>query len=65
MIDDGKNRRTVTLNRSNFGLHIVPKIWREITNFSSGAICLVLASHPYDEEDYIRKYADFLEFKNV
>ncbi|MFW5879761.1 MAG: sugar 3,4-ketoisomerase [bacterium] len=64
-INDGKNRRTITLNRPNYGLHIKPGIWRELSNFSSGAICLVLASEKYNEEDYIRKYNNFLEFKNT
>ena len=56
VLDDGKNRKVVELNRPYYGLHIVPGIWREIINFSSGAICLVLASHKYDKEDYIRDY---------
>jgi hypothetical protein len=63
IIDDGKNRRTVTLNRPNLALHIVPGLWRELDNFCSGSISLVLASHIYDEKDYIRNYNEFLEFK--
>jgi len=63
ILDDGKNRRTVTLNRPNVALHIVPGLWRELDNFSSGSICLVLASHKYDEGDYIRDYEKFLEYK--
>ncbi len=63
-IDDGTNKRTITLNRPYFGLHIVPGIWRELSNFSSGAICLVLASHKYDEKDYIRDYKEFKDLKN-
>lgn len=62
-LNDGTNKRTITLNRPYFGLHIVPGIWRELSNFSSGAICLVLASHKYDENDYIRDYMQFKEFK--
>ena len=62
-LDDGTNKRTITLNRPYFGLHVVPGIWRVLSNFSSGAICLVLASHKYDEKDYIREYADYLNFK--
>lgn len=58
-LDDGANKKTVQLNRSSFGLHLRPGIWREISNFSSGAICLILASMPYDEEDYIRDLDDF------
>jgi len=65
LIDDGRNRRTVMLNRPYHALHIVPGIWRELHNFSSGAICLVLASAVYDEADYIRQYTEFLEFKGV
>ena|SRR5680860_737980 len=51
ILDDGKNRKIVTLNRPNLALHIVPGLWRELDNFSSGSICLVLASHIYDEKD--------------
>jgi hypothetical protein len=61
LLDDGINKKIVHLNRSYYGLHIVPGIWRELLNFSSGAICLVLASEKYDESDYIRKYNKFIE----
>lgn len=64
VVDDGKNRKVVELNRPYYGLHIVPGIWREIINFSSGAICLVLASDKYDKEDYIREYINFRAYKN-
>jgi hypothetical protein len=64
VLDDGKNRKVVELNRPYYGLYIVPGIWREIINFSSGAICLVLASHKYDKEDYIRDYNQFTVFKH-
>jgi len=63
VLDDGNRRRTVTLNRSYYGLHLRPGIWREIVNFSSGATCLVLASQPYEESDYIRRRDEFLRFK--
>jgi len=63
LLDDGMNKKVVTLNRSYFGLLVVPGIWREIMEFSSGAICLVLASDVYREEDYIRIYSDFLKMK--
>ena len=63
ILDDGKNTKTVTLNRPNFALHIVPGLWRELNNFSSGSISLVLASHKYDEKDYIRNYNKYLKFK--
>ncbi|MDR0506472.1 MAG: FdtA/QdtA family cupin domain-containing protein [Dysgonamonadaceae bacterium] len=63
VLNDGNVRRTVSLNRPYHGLLIVPGIWRELNNFSSGAVCLVLASHKYDEKDYIRNYEEFLEYK--
>lgn len=63
LLDDGRTKRQVLLNRPNFGLHIPPGIWASEINFSSGAICLVLASHEYDESDYIRKYKSFMEYK--
>lgn len=62
-LDDGVQKRSIFLNRPYYALHIVPGIWREITNFSSGSICMVLASHVYDEKDYIRKYDEFLKFR--
>jgi hypothetical protein len=63
VLDDGKNRKRITLNRPNIALHIVPGIWRELDNFSSGAISLVLASHGYDEQDYIRDYNEYINKK--
>jgi len=62
LLDDGINKKIVHLDRPYIGLHIVPGIWRELMNFSSGAICLVLASDVYKEEDYIR---DYVFFKNL
>lgn len=59
VVDDGFNHRTFSLNRSYYGLFIPTMVWREIVNFSSGAVCLVLASHPYDEADYYRDYDEF------
>lgn len=64
LIDDGNQKRVVQLNQPYMGLLIVPGIWRELIHFSSGAICLVLASHKYDKDDYIRSYDTFLKFKN-
>jgi len=64
ILDDGKNRKIVTLNRPNLALHIVPGLWRELDNFSSGSISLVLASHTYDESDYIRDYNEFIKYIN-
>lgn len=62
-LDDGKYKRQIFLNRPNLGLHIPPGIWASEENFSSGAICLVLASHTYNESDYLRSYIEFLNFK--
>lgn len=62
VLDDGTNKRTVTLNRPFWGLHVPPGIWAKEQGFSSGSICLVLASHGYDEEDYIRTYDEYLNF---
>lgn len=62
-IHDGDHKQTVTLNKPHKGLLIVPGIWREIDNFSSGAVCLVLASELFKESDYIREYETFLAFK--
>lgn len=63
VLDDGKNKRRINLNRPNMALHIVPGLWRELDNFSSGSICLVLASEIYKEKDYIRSYNDFINIK--
>lgn len=63
VIDDGIVKRSVTLNRPYHCLNIVPGIWREIVNFSSGSICLVIASCKYDEADYIRNYEEFVQYK--
>ncbi len=63
LLDDGKTKRQVMLNRPDIGLHIPPGIWASELNFSSGSICLVLASHKYDEKDYLRYYDEFLNFK--
>lgn len=62
-LDDGKVKKTVMLNQPYRGLHIPPGIWASEVNFSSGAICLVMASHTYDESDYIRDYDLFLKEK--
>jgi hypothetical protein len=65
LLDDGKNKKVVTLNRPDYGLMVVPGIWRELMEFSSGAICLVLASHKYNESDYMRDYSEFKLFKKA
>jgi hypothetical protein len=59
-LDDGHSKKTISLNRSYAGLYICPMIWREIDNFSSGAVCMVLASDYYDEADYYRDYDEFV-----
>ena len=63
-LDDGKFKRQVFLNRPDIGLHIPAGVWASEFNFSSGAICLGLASHNYNESDYIRDYSDFIKFRN-
>ena len=63
VLDDGKEKRRVVLNRPYQGLYIVPGIWRELEDFSSGSVCLVLASERYEEDDYIRQYDEFLKYR--
>ncbi|WP_293667281.1 FdtA/QdtA family cupin domain-containing protein [uncultured Parabacteroides sp.] len=63
-LDDGNIKRTFLLNRPYQGLLIVPGIWRELDDFSSGAVCFVLASHKYEKDDYIRDYKEFINYKN-
>jgi dTDP-4-dehydrorhamnose 3,5-epimerase-like enzyme len=65
ILNDGKEQRTVTLNKPNVGLLINSGIWRELKNFSSGSVCLVVASDVYIEEDYIRDFDAFLSSNNV
>lgn len=65
VVDDGKNKRTFFLDRPYYGLHIPPGIWASEQGFSSGSICLVLASHHYDENDYIRDYCEYLSYLGV
>ena len=60
VLDDGRNKRTVTLNRSYYGLYVPPMIWRDMTEFCTGAIYLAFVSMPYEESDYIRDYQKFL-----
>ena len=62
LLDDGQNKKIITLNRPDHGLMVVPGIWRELFEFSSGAICLVLASQKYDKDDYIRSHEKFVNF---
>ena len=65
VLDDGNNKRTVVLNRPFYGLHIPPGIWAAEQGFSSGSVCLVLASEKYEEVDYIRCYEEFVSFRNL
>lgn len=65
LLDDGVNQRTVQLNRPFYGLHIPPGLWASEQSFSSGSTCLVLASHPYDEADYINSYDEFLAWRDI
>ena len=60
VLDDGSEKKRFHLNRSYYGLYVCPMIWRELDNFSSGSVCLVLASNRYGEEDYYRDYNDYL-----
>lgn len=60
VLDDGSNKKRIHLNRSYQGLYVCPMIWREIDNFSSASVCMVLASNVYDEQDYYRNYVEFM-----
>lgn len=64
-LDDGKNKKSFNLNRSYYGLLVVPGIWRDLDDFSSGAVLLCLASEHYDENDYIREYEEFKAYKGL
>ena len=61
VLDDGREKKRIHLNRSYNGLYVCPMIWRELDNFSSGSVCMVLASSKYDEDDYYRDYAEFMQ----
>ncbi len=60
VLDDRKEKKRFHLNRSYYGLYVCPMMWRDLDNFSSGAVCMVLASSHYDESDYIRDYTQFI-----
>ncbi len=62
ILDDGSGQRVFSLNRPYQGLYVTTKIWRELKNFSSGAVCLVVSSGEYDEDDYIRDYDEFIDY---
>ena len=63
-LDDGKEKKTIKLNRPNYGLYIPPMIWAAEKNFSSGSICLVLTSEKFNEDDYLRNYNQYLSYIN-
>ena len=65
VLDDGRNQQRFHLNRSHQGLYVCPMIWRELDNFSSGSVCMVLASNRYDEADYYRDYTDYLRAQGL
>jgi hypothetical protein len=60
ILDDGKEKKRIHMNRSYYGLYVCPMIWRELDNFSSGSVCMVLASNTYEESDYYRDYDEFV-----
>lgn len=64
-LDDGINKKSFMLNRPYQGLLIKPGIWRDLDDFSSGAVCMVLASEEYDKEDYIREYSEFIVYRTT
>lgn len=64
VLNDGRENQIITLNKPDKGLLIKPTIWRELENFSSGAVCLVIASEVYEEDDYIREFDQFLAYVN-
>lgn len=65
VLDDGESKVRYHLNRSYNGLYVCPMIWRELDNFSSGSVCMVLASNYYDEADYFRDYQDYLSVRSI
>lgn len=64
-LDDRKVKKSFILNRPNQGLYVKSGIWRDLDDFSSGSVCMLLASEVYKKEDYIRDYGEFLEFRNL
>lgn len=65
VLDDGVDKKRIHLNRSYNGLYVCPMIWRELDNFSSGSVCMVLASNLYDESDYYRNYGEYLAARGL
>ena len=64
VLDDGSSKKRIHLCRSYYGLYVCPMIWRELDNFSSGSVCMVLASNVYDEADYYREYSEFMRARD-
>ena len=64
VLDDGQDKKRIHLSRSYNGLYVCPMIWRELDNFSSGSVCMVLASNKYDEDDHYRDYAEFMRARS-
>lgn len=65
VLDDGREKKRYHLNRSYSGLYVCPMIWRALDNFSSGSVCMVLASNRYDEDDYYRDYGEYLAARGL
>jgi hypothetical protein len=65
VLDDGEERKRFHLNRSYYGIYVCPMIWRELDNFSSASVCMVIASNVYDEADYYRDYAEFVKARSL
>ena len=65
IIDDGKTKKTFSLNRSYYGLYVPKGYWRQMDNFSTNSLALILASTAFDDDDYIRDYKDFINYKNL
>lgn len=61
VLDDGKTKKTYSLNRSYYGLYVPNMVWRSIENFSTNSLCMILASEKYDENDYVRDYEEFIK----
>jgi len=65
LVDDGKQKKIYSLNRSYYGLYLPAGLWREMLNFSTNSLAMVISSTPYSSEDYIRNYADFIQYKGL
>jgi hypothetical protein len=65
VLDDGKNKKTYSLNRSYYGIYLPSGLWRQMENFSTNSLAMVISSTAFSEGDYIRKYSDFLKYKGL